>query len=309
MTFKKDLSSKSMKLWRETFKSNSLLFELSWSELINFLIHSTGPVQFPVSPPNPQRQQQQLEQQRRIISHIVEKQALIPHPYARLALNYRAQQLTRFSGKVSKHLRSLHSFYINSFSQDDQLPLIYQALASHGRRVQNNDFQRKNFIPRSKHHHNRIDEDYQEESDPIRSSSSNHEKKQYRFSYAVKDKLSGDDFSHSQKQENGAVHGSYKVQLPDGRTQIVKYTADDVHGYRAVVTYEGETKAQEAHTQPTPIRHQQRLYYPQIVNQVEINNVRHTVTPTPYSSAEYNIRAPSALKYYPSTTALPRHYY
>lgn len=47
-------------------------------------------------------------------------------------------------------------------------------------------------------------------------------KKQYAFSYTVHDKQSGDDFSHTQQQQNGAVQGTYKVQLPDGRTQVVR---------------------------------------------------------------------------------------
>lgn len=64
------------------------------------------------------------------------------------------------------------------------------------------------------------------------------DRNQYRFAYSVKDRQSGDDFSHHQQQENGAVQGSYKVQLPDGRTQTVRYTADDINGYRAEVSYE-----------------------------------------------------------------------
>lgn len=231
---------------------------------------------------------------------------MIPHPYARLALNYRAQQLHRYNGKVEKFNLKFEKIPKNIFPQEYQN--IFRALANHGRKVQNNEFQQRNSIPLVKQQ-NRIDVDYQDESDPIRSSSSNHDKKHYRFSYAVKDQHSGDDFSHSQKQENGAVQGSYKVHLPDGRTQVVKYTADDVHGYRAVVTYETDHQVEQVQTPPTPIRLQQRVYYPQVVKQVEINNIRHTVTPTPYSNSEYNLRAPSAIKYYPSTTAIPRHYY
>jgi Insect cuticle protein len=156
---------------------------------------------------------------------------------------------------------------------------------------------------------NRVDEDYPEVADPIKSSSSNHDKKQYRFSYAVKDGNSGDDFSHTQKQENGAVQGSYSVQLPDGRVQIVKYTADDIHGYRAEVSYEGTAHVEPDHPRPTPVvRHQPQIHYPQLQQQVEVQNIRHTVTPTPYQS-QYNIRAPPSLNYYAPTTVNPRHYY
>jgi hypothetical protein len=65
------------------------------------LISSTGPIRFPEAPDSQQRTLQQQEQQRRIVSHIVDNQALIPHPYEKLALNYRAQQLERFAGHVS----------------------------------------------------------------------------------------------------------------------------------------------------------------------------------------------------------------
>merc|ERR1719333_1634514 len=63
----------------------------------------------------------------------------------------------------------------------------------------------------------------------------------YKYEYGVQDDYTKAAFAKSESQnEVGAVTGSYKVNLPDGRIQTVTYTADPVHGYKAVVSYEGE---------------------------------------------------------------------
>ena len=54
----------------------------------------------------------------------------------------------------------------------------------------------------------------------------------------MKDGYSGDDFSHSETKNGYKTEGEYRVALPDGRTQIVSYYADE-DGYHADVKYEG----------------------------------------------------------------------
>jgi hypothetical protein len=65
----------------------------------------------------------------------------------------------------------------------------------------------------------------------------------YNFAWAVKDDPSYNDYAHQETADDkGYVTGSYRVVLPDGRTQIVNYKADDYTGYVADVKYEGEAK-------------------------------------------------------------------
>ncbi|XP_046400460.1 pro-resilin-like [Ischnura elegans] len=65
----------------------------------------------------------------------------------------------------------------------------------------------------------------------------------YEYSYAVKDAYTGNDYSHSESGDgSGSVRGEYRVLLPDGRTQIVTYTATDQTGFNAQVTYQGEAR-------------------------------------------------------------------
>lgn len=66
----------------------------------------------------------------------------------------------------------------------------------------------------------------------------------YAFSYRVNDKKTGDDFSHSQHSSGSATNGEYRVRLPDGRMQIVSYTADE-NGYKADVRYDDDDDKKE----------------------------------------------------------------
>ncbi|XP_064122676.1 nematocyst expressed protein 4-like [Macrobrachium nipponense] len=73
----------------------------------------------------------------------------------------------------------------------------------------------------------------------------------YDFGYAVRDDYSGNDFAHQETREGYSTTGEYRVLLPDGRVQVVTYTADET-GYHPVVSYEGEA-AYPAHT-PQPYK-------------------------------------------------------
>ena len=66
----------------------------------------------------------------------------------------------------------------------------------------------------------------------------------YKFAYAVKDEPTQNDYAHEAESDGKVVTGSYRVLLPDGRTQIVTYRADE-NGYVADVKYEGEAKYPE----------------------------------------------------------------
>ncbi|CAG0912857.1 unnamed protein product [Notodromas monacha] len=64
---------------------------------------------------------------------------------------------------------------------------------------------------------------------------------QYQFQWAVRDDYSGNDYNHAEQRDGYKTQGEYKTLLPDGRYQIVSYTADE-YGYNANVNYEGEAK-------------------------------------------------------------------
>merc|ERR1711881_648442 len=63
----------------------------------------------------------------------------------------------------------------------------------------------------------------------------------YTYSYGVADADTNSNFNKAETADaNGVVGGSYSISLPDGRTQTVTYTADEVNGFVADVSYSGE---------------------------------------------------------------------
>merc|ERR1739848_540728 len=82
--------------------------------------------------------------------------------------------------------------------------------------------------------------------------------KPYAFEYGVADDYSGANFKAAETADGKAVHGSYQVNLPDGRVQTVTYTADHYNGFVADVAYEGVPHYPEAkayHPAPKPAYH------------------------------------------------------
>merc|ERR1711892_251921 len=69
----------------------------------------------------------------------------------------------------------------------------------------------------------------------------------YAYNYAVADDYSGAAFNQGETNDgNGAVQGSYSVNLPDGRVQTVNYHANDYDGFVSEVSYEGTAAYPEA---------------------------------------------------------------
>ena len=78
--------------------------------------------------------------------------------------------------------------------------------------------------------------------------------KPYAFEYGVHDDYSGASFDQKETSDTNIVAGQYKVALPDGRIQIVDYTADvgGYGGYVADVKYDGVAHPPPAY-KPAPI--------------------------------------------------------
>ncbi|XP_049303467.1 larval cuticle protein A2B-like isoform X1 [Bactrocera dorsalis] len=66
---------------------------------------------------------------------------------------------------------------------------------------------------------------------------------QYKFSYGVDDKLTGDSKSQVEERDGDVVRGEYSLIDADGYKRTVQYTADPINGFNAVVNREPLVKA------------------------------------------------------------------
>merc|ERR1712088_257710 len=102
----------------------------------------------------------------------------------------------------------------------------------------------------------------------------------YNYNYAVKDDYSGSIFTAAEERDNYNAAGSYSVNLPDGRVQIVSYSVNGPDGgYVADVKYEGEAQYADVLAykpapapvykpapapvyKPAPVYHRAPVYHP-----------------------------------------------
>lgn len=120
----------------------------------------------------------------------------------------------------------------------------------------------------------------------------------YKFAWAVKDEPSKNDYSHQQESDGKVVTGSYRVALPDGRTQIVTYTADE-NGYRAEVKYEGEASY--------PV-YQRPASYAATPAAYPSTQESYSASPVPTPSNTYSSESYSTSETYSSTTEAAAEY-
>ena len=60
----------------------------------------------------------------------------------------------------------------------------------------------------------------------------------YEFQFGVSDSNSGNEYGQQESRVGEDTRGSYRVLLPDGRVQVVKYYVSGDSGFVAEVTYE-----------------------------------------------------------------------
>merc|ERR1712027_238263 len=117
----------------------------------------------------------------------------------------------------------------------------------------------------------------------------------YTYTYAVKDDYSFSNFNAHEQRDGYNTAGGYEVALPDGRTQIVTYTATK-DGYVADVRYEGEAKYPEYNPAPAYAPAPVVKVAAPVVPVVKAAPVYHAAAPVYHSAPVYHA-APAPVVY------------
>lgn len=107
----------------------------------------------------------------------------------------------------------------------------------------------------------------------------------FSFWWAVDEPYHGNVYSHHSESDGMVTKGEYKTLLPDGRTQIVKYTSDDYTGFVTEITYEGEAKPYEA---PERSYHAPERTYEAPTNTYQAPERTYEAPRTSYSAPSHN---------------------
>ncbi|CAH0546774.1 unnamed protein product [Brassicogethes aeneus] len=240
-----------------------------------------GPVLFPRTPEDEEDNNKRQNNIITIPKGFVNKNAhpVDNHPYSRVVKKNKYKLVGKYHNRDSK---------LN--------PVIAQALGRHAAKVLSrpadklkDDYDESYPVQKENHNYNKIfDQNYNQNYD-----------QNYAFAYKVVDAITGDDFSHRQSQNDKATKGEYRVKLPDGRLQVVSYTADH-DGYKAEVTYTNDHYSQNilpqdnVQIQKIPVRqiqpHQQKLYtnYYDVNQPIKQNQVVFVTEEPPHQDIEYS---------------------
>merc|ERR1712233_182914 len=143
-----------------------------------------------------------------------------------------------------------HPYYFQEDSSQAQQAQYYQDQAVYQNSQPADRYKRKQTVSEGYSQNENLDRRYYENEDVDRryyesnykEEEEDYAPKPFSYEYGGADH-DGRHFAKTEsKDEDGVVKGEYRVELPDGRVQIVSYRADPVLGYQANVRYEGEAR-------------------------------------------------------------------
>ncbi|EDV48068.2 uncharacterized protein Dere_GG10291 [Drosophila erecta] len=112
----------------------------------------------------------------------------------------------------------------------------------------------------------------------------------YNFAYDVQDALSGDSKSQVESRDGDVVQGEYSLDDADGFRRTVKYTADSVNGFNAVVHREPLAHVHHKVVAAAPVQYHHAPAAPAAVIKSYASPAQAYVAPT-YAAPAYTAPA------------------